>query len=142
MGNKKPYASYLAIHAEKMSWWEHMTINSSTYEGLKADNFNIIGSDTLKNEIIELFEVDYPNSQEIINAVAAAESTSLSNPMILKYELFNAINYERALNDFEYLNYLYSRKRWKRDVIKINKRIIPLTQKLIEDIEKELNTID
>ena len=59
MGNKKPYASYLAIHAEKMSWWEHMTINSSTYEGLKADNFDIIGSDTLKNEIIELFEVDY-----------------------------------------------------------------------------------
>ena len=139
--NKKPYASFLMGHAIKTGYWEHMTITSSTYEGLKANNFDVIGSETLKNNIIELFEVDYPNSKEIINAVAATEAISLSAPMQLKYELFNAVNYEKAVNDFEYLNYLYARKRWKKDVIKMNERVIPLTQELIEEIEKELITM-
>jgi len=142
VGNKKPYVSSLAIHAEKTIWMEQMTINNSTYEGLKAANFDVIGSDALKNEIIELFEVNYTNNKELINDVATASATSLTLPMALKYEIFNAVNYKKALNDFEYLNFLYVRKRWKRDVILKNKRLIPLTQKLIEVIEKELNTMD
>lgn len=140
--NKRPYDTLLRLHNERVGYWEHITINASTYEGLKANNFDIVSYETLKNQIIELFEVNYSNYKEIVNAVAAAEAVSLTNPMQLKYELFNAVNYEKAMNDLEYLNYLYSRKRWKIDVIKTNEGLIPPTQELIERIERGLNTKD
>ena len=140
--NKRLYDTVLQYHNERVSWWENITINSSTYEGLKANNFEVINSETLKNSIIELFEVHYTNSMEVINAVASTEAISLSQPMQLKYELFNKPNYEKAINDSEYLNFLYARKRWKKDVILTNERLIPLTKVLIEEIEVELSKSD
>ena len=136
--NKKPYIASLKFHNMATGYWEQMTITTTSYESLKLNNFDVISSDNLKNKIIELFEVHYTNAREIINSVAEVEAISKIAAMELKYELFNQVNYKKALNDYEYLNFLYSRKRWKRDVKRINRKLIPLTQELIENIEEEL----
>ena len=141
--NKKPYNDSLAFHFRELIYLETVTVSNSAYERLKSTGFDIIRSDSLRMEIMQLFEMTYPNIIKLTRDVAM-QRYSVTQSMLNKYFRTNRqlksvpIDYSSLQHNQEFINWVYNRRAWKVAFISFNQRLIGPTDSLIKNVNKYL----
>jgi hypothetical protein len=59
IGAKQPYSDDLSTHFAKLDHWASPYLTSSAYETIKSRGLDLISDSALRQEIVNLFEVDY-----------------------------------------------------------------------------------
>ncbi len=99
---------------------ESVSLASTGFESLKTIGFDLISSDALRTEIIQLFNVEYPQLQAVVNNVWPGHNAGIIIPMIKKHFEVLSGSYakitdpELLKNDPEVLNALALRRVWKK----------------------------
>lgn len=91
--NGKPYQDSLAYHFRTLIYFEQITISTSAYETLKSAGFNLIQSDELRKEIIDLFDMAYPSASNMISEISM-ERYGVTQSLLNKYF---RVNRERTM---------------------------------------------
>ncbi|MDA0194299.1 MAG: DUF6090 family protein [Bacteroidetes bacterium] len=141
--NKKPYNDSLPFHFRKLMHLEQFTVSTSAYQRLKSSGFDIIQSESLRIQIIQLFETTYPRFVNSIKDIALQRFGVLQG-LFDKY--FRAISqYETVPNNYcglqnnqEFINWIYNRRAWKSALIGFNQELIDQTDELIINVNKSL----
>ncbi|WP_242094099.1 DUF6090 family protein [Aestuariivivens sediminicola] len=116
---------------------EQINITSSSYETMKTNGLDLISSDALRLEIIELYDVHYNHFDRLIQNVGLALFSGHVLPIRNKYYLIN----ERYESE-EFLYFLKDRISWKKDAIEYCEVISQRTKELIKSLEEELDKTD
>ena len=135
----KPYHDSLSFYFRGLIYLEQIVVSRSAYETLKSVGLKNIRSDSLRREIIDLFEMTYPNIVNLIRDVAMQRyGTKLTN--IDKYFRTNReleavpIDYEALKQNQEFINWIYNLRSWKNAVRQMNGDLIDPTETLIDHI--------
>ena len=145
--NKLPYSKSLDIHFERSRYqYAEDFVSESGYEQLRNEGFDIIKSQSLREEIIELFEATYslmreemevyrPNDINIHKYID--EHFSEETPGFL-----SPVNYEELLEDNYYkaiLKRLAGTRWWQ---IEVYNKSLSNTQRVLQLINEELQSSD
>lgn len=138
-----PYHDSLGTKYASISWTEEFNYVNSAFETLKIYGFDLISSDSIRESIIHLFNVEYVRISDVIEKVSQTEHYQLNSLYVRHIEFDNdgkgVVNDSQRLNqDREFTNMLGSRRIWKRDIINTYKDLIGRSLKLSEMIEREL----
>ena len=113
------------------------------YESMKNNGFDLIINDTLKKEIVHLFEITYKKSLSRHNRV----NQNYSYIQILKHKhlmrlpevwAFTPFNFESLTEDKEFLSWLYTirnNRGWIKDSFEIS---LTETQSVLQKVNKHL----
>jgi len=146
--SKKPYSDTLDSHFfnSTKSGGLLFPLSSEGYESLKNVGFDIIRSDSMKDKILELFEISYKRIKE--KTQWSNERSRESDNYLLtifKVELpsrFTPLNYNQILNDTRYLSFvvdLKSQRSWyTEDILDC----LSQSEELIQIIMAELKELD
>jgi hypothetical protein len=120
------------------------SLSYSGYEELKNAGYNTLSSDSLKSEIIDLFEFTYPEMQKIISEVKVTPD-EFSNYEFLHFEdvgedaiLLKPVDYSFILNDHYFhsmVKVMTRRRKYHMDLI--NESLTRST-KVLQLIKEEL----
>jgi hypothetical protein len=141
--NDIPPHDSMGLRYASVAWGENFKIANSAFENLKTSGFNLVSSDTLRRNIIQLFNVSYDGMAVMFQEVQVAEYANIS-PLYIRHieydEDGNAIvnDFEDLKNDREFTNMLSSRRVWKKDLINMFELLIKETQQLSKMIDQEL----
>ncbi len=141
--NKTPYHDSLGTKYASIAWTEEFNYANSAFETIKTMGFDLISSDSLRENIINLFNVRYVKISDVINKVSSADYSGL----VTLY--FRHIEFDQQgkgrINDFysltkdkEFTNMLSSRRIWKIDLVNMYKDLIEESAKLSRMINREL----
>ena len=61
LDNRRPYHDSLDTHFRQAFLSHDIVLSSSAFEAIKSKGFEIIHSDSLRNDIIDLYDVSYAN---------------------------------------------------------------------------------
>ena len=141
--NNIPQHDSLGIKYASIAWTEQFNTASSAFETLKTIGFDLISSDSLRENIINLFNVRYIKISDVISKVSSADYAILSTVYLRHIEYdkqgHGVVNdFERLRKDVEFTNMLSSRRIWKVDIVQIYKDLIKESSQLSEMIEKEI----
>ena len=145
MENKLPYSDSLNIHfhVARRRGVVLFIMNRDGYEALKNTGFDILSNESLKNEIIYLFEVIYRDLDRTTEwALDVGERTraQMSNYFYYsgKEDVFVPIDYDQLLISKDYISLLneiaYSRNYVRTSMISSMEE----SKKVLEQISKEL----
>jgi len=138
----KPYHDSLSLYFRGLIYLEQIVVSRSAYETLKSVGLKNIRSDSLRREIIDLFEMTYPNIVNLIRDVAM-QRYSVKQTIIDKYFRTNRelqavpTDYEALKQNQEFINWLYNIRSWKNAVRGMNKDLIRPTTTLIDHINNQ-----
>ena len=109
--NKKPYNDSISYYISYGSPAPDVLLTSSAFETLRLSGLELIRSDTLRQAIVNLFEVDYPYLFQETKRLEDQVWPSVVVPMFqihfrFKDNLVIPTNYEALLNDDEFINSL------------------------------------
>ncbi|WP_445385853.1 DUF6090 family protein [Robiginitalea sp. IMCC44478] len=141
--NKVPYHDSLGVKYAAIAWTEEFNFANSAFETLKTIGFDLISSDPLRENIIQLFNIRYTRISDVIQKVSVTEHSQL-NTLYLKYIEFDeqgkaiVVDSEKLFKDTEFTNMLSSRRIWKIDIISTYKELIEESLALSEMIDREL----
>ena len=141
--NDKPYHD--SLNFRQLLYIEQISVSTSAYESLKSIGLKNIRSESLRMEIIQLFEMTYPDAINLIRDVAM-QRYGVTRDVFNKYFRTNRelvmvavpIDYESLQHSQEFINWIYNRRGWKRGVIDANNGLIGPTKKLIKNVNKYL----
>jgi hypothetical protein len=142
--NKEPYNDSLAFHFRKLIYLEGITLSTSAYERIKSTGFDIIQSESLRMQIMQLFEMTYPSIVNLTRDVAI-QRYNKSQTMVDKYFRTNRQletvpnNYSGLKNNQEFINWIYNRRAWKSSIINFNTNLTDPTDELIRNVNTYLN---
>ena len=141
--NNIPYQDSLGTKYASIAWTEEFNYVNSAFETLKTYGFDLISSDSVRESIIHLFNVEYVRISDVIEKVSQTEHYQL-NALYVRHIEFDT-NGKGVVNDSEKLsqnkeftNMLSSRRIWKIDIINTYNDLIARSQKLSDMIEREL----
>ncbi|MBN3520383.1 hypothetical protein JYB62_10240 [Algoriphagus lutimaris] len=136
---KKPYNDTMQQGFQRMNLgFSRTALSKSGYEMLKISGFDLLQSKSLKKEILNLFEVTYPNLELRENDNRL--NIILENVQLYYWQNFMdtdsgkfPINYEQLLNDnyfYELINAYLERetllRNWKTETFDENNRVLQL----------------
>jgi hypothetical protein len=142
--NKRPYVDSLSQLFSQAEFAPDVVLASSAYETLKSLGLEIISSDTLRQEVINLFEISYPYLMQETKRLEDLVWPTVVVPMYQKHfehpEGRGAIpnNYDQLLKDQEFINMLTRRGAMRKNSTKQKNRAIQQTLLVIELLVKEL----
>ena len=116
---------------------EQITLTSSSYETLKTYGLDLISNDSLRLNIIDLYDVHYKHFEVLIQNVGLALFSGDYLPISNKYYLIDK-RYESE--EFQY--FLRGRISWKKDAISNSEFCSEKTKEMIDMIEEELNRLN
>lgn len=126
----------------RVGWLEELQLVNSTYETIKSIGLGIISSDSLRVDIAQLFEVDYPKEVNWTNSIANAQLTTLTYPMKLKHytgeERFISVNFENLMNDPAYKSMLALELGFKKAIILRAGILYEKTENLKKKVQDEI----
>jgi hypothetical protein len=141
LDDNKPYATALDTIFNEALFSPDITLSSSSYESIKSKGIDIIQNDSLRNEIIYVYDVVYTN--------LIAETVRLENqfwpssvlPMIHKHfrkTTYTAIpiNYEALKNDDTFKNMIIHRSGFRELALKLKIDGLKKTTNLLTLISK------
>lgn len=141
--NKVPYHDSLGVKYASIAWTEEFIYVNSAFETLKTSGFDLIISDSLRENIIQLFNVEYPRISDVTQKISQMDYSSLMTFYLRHIEYDKegnciVIDDDKLANDKEFTNMLSGRRVWKIDVIKTYKDLIEQSLNLSEMIDREL----
>jgi len=141
--DKKPYNDSISYFISRGSPAPDVLLTSSAFETLRSSGLELIGSDTLRQAIINLFEVDYPYLFQETKRLEDQIWPSVVVPMFQKHFRFRdnlaiPINYEALLNDDEFINMWSFRGELRKGSTSRKIVAVEKTQAVIKLIENEL----
>ena len=141
LDNQKPYDASLDVKFHEGQIAPDVILASSAFETLKSTGLGLIRSDSLRREIINLFEVVYPTLMQGTKRIEDQVWPAVVVPLFQKHfrqEIPNKaipINYDALLEDKEFTNMLsfrlkmrYTSTEQKREVAKKTEEVIALIQ--------------
>ncbi|WP_242157299.1 DUF6090 family protein [Aestuariivivens sediminis] len=131
------YHDSISKYFSGIGFLEQINITISSYETMKTYGLDLISSDSLRLEIIELYDVHYNHFERLIQNVGLALFSGDVLPIRNKYYLIN----ERYESE-EFLYFLKDRISWKKDAIENCNFISERTKELMKSIEEELDKME
>jgi hypothetical protein len=141
--NNIPYHDSLGTKYASIAWTEEFNTANSAFETLKTLGFDLISSDSLRENVIHLFNIRYIRISDVIEKVSSIESSQL-NTVYLRHIEYDkqgkgTVNdFEKLKKDTEFTNMLSSRRLWKVDIISTYKELIEESLQLSRMIDQEL----
>jgi hypothetical protein len=141
--NNTPYHDSLGAKYTSFAWTEEFNFANSAFETLKTTGLDLITSDALRENIINLFNVKYFRSYDVINKISMAEYAELSKLYIRHIEYNKQGNatindLDKLKNDREFTNMLSGRRIWKVDLVGLYEELNAESRHLLGMIEREL----
>ena len=141
--NNTPYHDSLGAKYTSFAWTEEFNFANSAFETLKTTGLDLITSDALRENIINLFNVKYFRSYDVINKISMAEYAELSKLYIRHIEYNKQGNatindLDKLKIDREFTNMLSSRRIWKVDLVGLYEELNAESRHLLGMIEREL----
>lgn len=141
--NRKPYNDSIGYYIYKGNPAPDVLLTSSAFETLRSSGLELISSDTLRQAIINLFEVDYPYLFQETKRLEDQVWPSVVVPMFQKHfkymdNLVLPTNYEALLNDDEFINMWSFRGELRKASTSHKILAIEKTQEVIHLMESEL----
>ncbi len=145
------YDDSLSVHFDRLDWGINVQIQSAAYEQLKSTGFDLLQNDSLKEKLINSYELIFNHERELIDIELVYFNLNWMHPFML--ENFNYLETDSTLTSFTTLpknyNLLISNPDYKNLIIykrKINRIILYRLNKikqtaseLIKHIEKNKN---
>lgn len=144
---KTPYTIDFSINLQQVKGIEEIEIVSTGFNSLSAFGIDNIRSDSLRSEIVLLFDHRYPNQQSLFHDLGRIHHESLVIPMMLKHftngERSRPIpnNYQQLLQNNEFVSMLGTRANVKKALIDRIGTLIEGSNTLSSHIEQELEKI-
>lgn len=143
--NNIPYHDSLGPKYAAIAWTEEFNVANSAFQTLKTLGFDLISSDSLREGIIQLFNIRYVRISDVIAKVSSTEHIQLNSMYVnhIEYDKQgNAIvhDFEELANDRGFTNMLSNRRVWKRDIVNVYKELIEESLELSEMIDRELQS--
>ena len=142
--NNIPYHDSLGPKYAAIAWTEEFNVANSAFQTLNTLGFDLISSDSLREGIIQLFNLRYVRFSDVVAKVSSTEHIQL-NSMYVKHieydEQGNGIvnDFEKLANDRAFTNMLSNRRIWKKDIVNEYKELIVESLELAEMLERELS---
>ena len=144
LDHQLPYDPSFSRHIQHGDFAPDVILTSSAFETLKSGGLELIRSDSLRRQIIELFEVTYPYLMQETRRLEDQVWPAVVVPMLQKYLRSNdegmpmPVDYNAMLNDREFAN-MWSRRRMMRNGSTQQKqRAVQKTEAVIRALEREL----
>jgi len=144
LDHQLPYDPSFSRHIQKGDFAPDVILTSSAFETLKSSGLELIRSDSLRRQIIELFEVTYPYLMQETRRLEDQVWPAVVVPMLQKYLRSNAedipipVDYNEMLNDKEFAN-MWSRRRMMRNgSTRQKQRAVKKTNEVIQALDREL----
>lgn len=144
LDHQKPYNDSLDYYFAEADFAPDVVLTSSAFETLKSTGIELIKTDSLRKEILHLFEVTYPTLMQDTKRIEDQVWSTSSVPMYQKYfrrEIIGQarpIDYGALLQDKEFTNMLSFRLGMREGSTSSKIQVVNETKKLIEFIENEL----
>ena len=141
--NKRPFNDSIAKYLQEGNYAPDVILTSSSFETLKSTGLDLIKSDTLRQEIINLFEVTYPylmqETKRIEDQVWPATVVPIFQIHLrMKEGRWFPNNYESMLKDEEFLNMWSFRLELRKNSTFSKSRAVKETNEVIGMIQDEL----
>jgi len=141
--NKLPYNDSIPFFLTRGGYAPDVILTSSAFETLKTSGIGLIKSDSLRQNIIGLFEVSYPYLMQNTRRLEDQLWPAVVIPLTQKHcrvvnGLWVPVDYELMINDQEFLNMWTLRETLRRVSTTIKKKTVKETMLTIELIDKTL----
>ncbi len=118
-------------------------VSLSGYEELKNAGFDIIQNDSLKSEILAIFENTYPRMQEILDGFKTTNQPFLEH---IRHHFYDRsfenklipVNYDQVINDHYYYSALMNTKGLRGWYIRQQEACLSESRRVIQLIKDEL----
>ena len=131
------YHDSLSPYFRGISWLEQIDLVTSTYETMKTNGLDLISTDSLRLNIIELHEVRYGHFKDFVKDAGLAYDSSQVLPLHLKY-----IELSDRYNSKEYHQFLNNRITIKKNgYVQTADKSKTETEDLIKQIDAELERL-
>lgn len=146
--NGYPWNDTLSLAIADFQNPEEFFINSSGYKSLQLIGLDIISSDTVRQSITQLYDLNY-TIDAVRNNQYGLTLFSVREPFMLKKFSYDHLiggmipnNPTTILKDQHFLNIISQRRRFKEYAISSNRWSINETQAVIEVIDEHLVTLE
>jgi hypothetical protein len=141
--NRLPYTDSLSYFISIGEVAPDVILTSSAFETLKSTGLELIGSDKVRSEIIDLFEVHYPLLIQETKRLEDQVWPAVVVPMIQKHfkyvdDLLVPTDYGALLNDQEFMNMWSFRGVLRKDSTEKKQAARKQTQYVIDLLVNEL----
>ena len=143
--NNLPYNDSIPNYLSDIDFAPDVVLVSSAFQTLKSSGLELIQSDSLRIEIVNLFEVDYPSLMQETRRLEDQLWSVVVIPLFQKH--FSNYNgdwipndYDSWLKDTEFFNMVSFRANLRNSSTMYKKKAVEQTKNVIELIEKELAT--
>jgi hypothetical protein len=144
LDNQRPYDEPLNHKFSDANFAPDVVLTSSAFETLKSSGLELIKSDSLRREIINMFEVDYPFLLQETRRLEDQVWPAVVVPMYQKHfrsEIrgsLRPVDYQALLQDKEFTNMLSFRLALRESSTEQKQNVAKKTQAVIQLIEAEL----
>jgi len=144
LDHELPYDPSFSRHIQKGDYAPDVILTSSAFETLKSSGLVLIRSDSLRRQIIELFEVTYPYLMQETRRLEDQVWPAVVVPMLQKYLRSNEegmpipVDYKEMLNDKEFVNMWSYRRRMRNGSTRQKQLVAEKTGEVIQALDKEL----
>ncbi len=130
------YHDSLDVYYMGISWLEQINLVTSAYETMKTNGLDIISSDSLSLNIIDLHEVQYAHHVDLVEDVGLGLFNTRVQPIKRKYH-----GLAESFENREFIEYLEDRISWKKDLVSFSSLLRVETESLIGEINAELERL-
>lgn len=143
LDNKRPYYDSLDVYFHEADFAPDVLLTSSAFKTIQSIGLDLIKSDSLRREIINLFELSYPFLMQETRRLEDQLWPAVVVPMYQKHfrnmeAKFIPIDYKSLLEDEEFLNMLSRRGTMRKQSTRLKETATEQTHQVIQSIEKEL----
>ncbi len=143
LDNRRPYHDSLDTHFRQAFLAHDIVLSSSAFEAFKSKGFEIIHSDSLRKDIINMFDVSYAN---LISETVRLENQFWPSSVLpilhthFRWEgnTTKPVDYEALLNDKTYTNMITNRRHFRELAVKVKGESIHHTESLLSHIDNYL----
>lgn len=142
LDEERPLSDSLGHMLDRARWIDNLELTTSAFESLKSVGFDLIRSDTLRIEIINLFDEEYENACNFINVTGLAKYNSINGLYEKYFSAKKGLILPNDLDNFhknqEFYNMLTLRRDWKANLRRNYLQLLNKTLNLKKLISEEL----
>jgi hypothetical protein len=141
--NQTPFNDSIPKYLQRANFAPDVILASSAFETLKSTGLELIKDDYLRQEIINLFEIEYPFLMQETKRLEDQMWSTLVMPLYQKHFIFKnhswiPNNYDEWLKDQEFFNMLSFRLALREQSTNLKTITATKTKNVVDLIEQEL----